>query len=218
MKKESFAVIGQGKFGYHVAKGLAQQGLHVVAIDRSEEALREINEFVAEAIIMDATDIKALQEAGIGQVDVAVVSIGENIEASILTVMALKELGVATVVAKAITHIHGQILSKLGASKVIYPEKETAKRVVKKLVQNIHYETIDLSITMKIAKMTVPTIWVGTSILSPLFSETYEVKPIAYKHQGIWHTSFEEDTILETGDIIVVIGNNAHVEALSKKV
>lgn len=215
---ETFAVIGLGKFGFHVAKGLAQQGLSVIAVDRDEEQVREINEFVQDAVILDSSDMRALREAGIANVDVAVVSIGENIEASILTVMALKELGVETVVAKAITTVHGQILSKLGAAKVIYPEMESAKKIVKKMVQNMHYETIDLSITMKIAKLTVPSFWVGISILSPIFEGEFEVKPIAYKHQGVWYTSFEKDDILEKGDILVVLGNSGHIEALSKKI
>lgn len=214
----TFAVLGLGKFGFHVAKGLAQQGLSVIACDLNEEHVRDINEYVQDAIILDSTDMRALREAGIGNVDVAVVSIGENIEASILTVMALKELGVETVIAKAITTVHGQILSKLGAAKVIYPEMESAKKIVKKMVQNMHYETIDLSITMKIAKLTVPSFWVGISILSPIFEGEYEVKPIAYKHQGVWYTSFEKDDILEKGDILVVLGNSGHIEALSKKV
>lgn len=214
---ETYAVVGLGKFGFHVAKGLAQQGVSVIAVDLNEEHIRDINEYVQDAIMLDSTDMQALKEAGIGNVDVAVVSIGENIEASILTVMALKELGVQTVVAKAITQVHGQILSKLGAAKVIYPEMESAKKLVKKMVQNIHYETIDLSITMKLAKLTVPSFWVGVSILSPVFENDYEVKPIAYKHQGSWHTSFENDDILEKGDIIAVLGNSANVEALSKK-
>ncbi len=214
----SFAVIGLGKFGFHVAKGLAQQGLGVIALDQDEEQVREINEFVQDAIVLDSTDIRALREAGIGSVDVAVVSIGENIEASILTVMALKELGVQTVFAKAITTVHGQILSKLGAERVIYPEMESAKKIVKKIVKNMHYETIDLSITMKIAKLTVPDFWIGTSILSPMFEEEYEVKPIAYKHGGVWYTSFENDDVLEKNDILVLIGNSTHIEALSLKV
>lgn len=214
---ETYAVVGLGKFGFHVAKGLAQQGVSVIAVDLNEEHIRDINEYVQDAIMLDSTDMQALKEAGIANVDVAVVSIGENIEASILTVMALKELGVQTVVAKAITQVHGQILSKLGAAKVIYPEMESAKKLVKKMVQNIHYETIDLSITMKLAKLTVPSFWVGVSILSPVFENDYEVKPIAYKHQGSWHTSFENDDILEKGDIIAVLGNSANVEALSKK-
>lgn len=214
----TYVVIGLGKFGHNVAKGLAQQGEAVIAIDHSEEKVRDVSDMVQDAITLDSTDLRALQEAGISDAEVAIVSIGENIEASILTVMALKELGIETVVAKAITQVHGQILSKLGAAKVIYPEMESAKKLVKKLVKNMHYETIDLSITMKLAKMTLPEFWIGTSILSPTFEADYEVKPIAYKHQGEWHTSFEKDDILEKGDILVVLGNSNNIEALSKKV
>ena len=214
----TYVVLGLGKFGFHVAKGLAQQGESVIAIDNDEEKIRDINEFVQDAIVLDSTDIRALREAGIGDAEIAIVSIGEHIEASILTVMALKELGIQTVIAKAITQVHGQILSKLGAAKVIYPEMESAKKLVKKIVKNMLYETIDLSITMKLAKMTVPAFWVGTSILSPIFQDEYEVKAIAYKHQDEWHTSFEKDAILESGDILVVLGSSAHIEALSQKV
>jgi trk system potassium uptake protein TrkA len=214
----TYVVIGLGKFGFHVAKGLGQQGETVIAIDNDEEKIRDISEFVQDAIVLDSTDHRALREAGIADAEVAIVSIGEHIEASILTVMALKEIGIETVIAKAITQVHGQILSKLGAAKVIYPEMESAKKLVKKIVKNMLYETIDLSITMKLAKMTVPAFWVGTSILSPIFEEEYHVKAIAYKHQGEWHTSFDKDDILETGDILVVLGDSDHIEALSKKV
>ena len=214
----TYVVIGLGKFGFHVAKGLAQQGESVIAIDNDEEKIRDISEYVQDAIMLDSSDPRALREAGIADAEVAIVSIGEHLEASILTVMALKEIGIETVVAKAITQVHGQILSKLGAAKVIYPEMESAKKLVKKIVKNMHYETIDLSITMKLAKMTVPAFWVGTSILSPVFEEEFDVKPIAYKHQGEWHTSFEKDDILEKGDILVVLGNSNNVEILSKKV
>jgi trk system potassium uptake protein TrkA len=132
--------------------------------------------------------------------------------------MALKEIGVTTIIAKAITQVHGQILSKLGAAKVIYPEMESAKKLVKKMVTNMNYETIDLSITMKVAKMNVPEFWIGTSILSESFESDYGVKPIAYKHQGEWHTSFEKDDILEKGDILVVLGNSNNISNLSKKI
>ncbi|MDO9266855.1 MAG: TrkA family potassium uptake protein [Sulfurimonas sp.] len=214
----TYVVIGLGKFGYHVAKGLAQQGEAVIAIDNDEEKIRDIGEFVQDAIVLDSSDPKALSEAGIAGAEMAIVSIGENLEASILTVMALKELGIETIFAKAITQVHGQILSKLGAAKVIYPEMESAKKLVKKIVKNMHYETIDLSITLKLAKMKVPSFWIGTSILSPIFKDEFEVKPIAYKHQGEWHTSFENDDILEEGDVLVVLANSDNIEALSKKV
>lgn len=215
---KQYAVVGLGKFGFHVAKGLAQQGLDVIAVDKDEEHVRDVSEFAKDAITLDSTDMKALVEAGIAQVDIAIVSIGENVEASILTVMALKEIGVKTIIAKAITRVHGQILSKIGANKIVYPEMDTAKRLVKKILTNMHYETIDLSITMKIAKLTVPDFWVGTSIMSPVFEDEYHVKPIAYKHQGEWHTMFVNEDILDDGDIVVVIGGNDNIEALSRKV
>ncbi|MFZ9659703.1 MAG: potassium channel family protein [Arcobacteraceae bacterium] len=214
----TYVVIGLGKFGFHVAQGLAQQGETVIAIDNEEEKVRNIGEFVQDAIMLDSTDAKALKEAGIAEAEIAIVSIGEDLESSILTIMALKEIGVTTIIAKAITQVHGQILSKLGAAKVIYPEMESAKKLVKKMVTNMNYETIDLSITMKVAKMNVPEFWIGTSILSESFESDYGVKPIAYKHQGEWHTSFEKDDILEKGDILVVLGNSNNISNLSKKI
>lgn len=215
---KNYAVLGLGKFGFHVAKGLSEQGLNVIAIDHNEDQIREINEFIQDAVILDSTDIKALREAGIANVDIAIISIGEDIESSILTLMALKELQVQTIIVKAITAVHGKILSKLGATKVIYPEMESAKKVVKQVVENIYYETIDLSVTMKIAKLRVPSFWIGQSILSPVFENDYELKPIAYKHQDVWYTSFEKDDLLEVDDIIVVLGDVAHIELLSRKI
>lgn len=214
----SYAVIGVGRFGFHIAKGLAKEGINITAVDNNPEQIREIGEYVQDAIVLDSTDMLALKEAGIGNMDVAIVSIGEDIESSLLTVMALKELGVETVIAKAITEIHGKILSKLNVTKVVYPEKESALRLVKGVVQNLNYETINLSITMKIAKIMIPPFLIGVSILSPIFKEELGVKPIAYKHQGTWYTSFEQDDVLEKGDILVVLGDTSHINALSKKV
>ena len=214
----SYVVIGVGRFGFHIAQGLAKEGINVTAVDNDPEQIREIGEYVQDAIILDSTDMYALKEAGIGNMDVAIVSIGEDIESSLLTVMALKELGVETVIAKAITEIHGKILSKLNVTKVVYPEKESALRLVKGVVQNLNYETINLSITMKIAKILVPPFLLGVSILSPMFKDELGVKPIAYKHQGAWYTSFEKDNVLEKGDILVVLGDTSHINALSKKV
>jgi trk system potassium uptake protein TrkA len=95
---------------------------------------------------------------------------------------------------------------------------ESARKLVRRIVDNLNYETIDLSASMKIAKLIVPTFWIGTSILSSSFEKKYEVKPIAYKHDKVWHTSFENDDILEKDDILVVLGDSAHIEELSKKV
>ncbi len=215
---KSYAVIGLGKFGFYMAKGLAQQGLQVIAVDRDGEHIDAISEYVEDTVILDSTDAKALREAGIADMDVAIISIGENIESSILTMMAVKDLGIETIYAKALTPVHGQILSKLGVTKVIYPEIESARKLVKKIATDINYETIDLSTTIKVAKLKIPPFWEGTSISSSNFENEYKVKPIAYKHEEIWHTFFEEDDVLGKDDILVVLGDAQSIEELSKKV
>jgi trk system potassium uptake protein TrkA len=211
-----YAVIGLGKFGFNIAKGLADQGEMVMAIDNCDDRIREVNEFVSDAINLDSTDIKALKEAGVAECDVAIVSIGEHIESSILTVMALKEIGVETVIAKAITVVHGQILTKIGASKVIYPEMESAKKLVKNLVEHMHYEMIDLSNTMKIVKIMVPDTLIGKTMNQIHFEEDYDVTLIAYKHEGHWHRVFDRNDVLSKNDILVVLGNINQIEKLSK--
>lgn len=125
---KTYAVIGLGKFGFHIAKGLAEQGMDIIAIDNDPHKIQVISEYIEDAIILDSTDIKALQEAGVVGLDTVIISIGENIEASILTLMALKELDNKTIIAKAITLTHGEILARLGAFKVIYPERESDKK------------------------------------------------------------------------------------------
>ena len=130
---KTYAVIGLGKFGFNIAKGLAEQGMDIIAIDNDPHKIQEISEYIEDAIILDSTDIKALQEAGVVGLDTVIISIGENIEASILTLMALKELDNKNIIAKAITLTHGEILAKLGAFKVIYPERESARKLVENL-------------------------------------------------------------------------------------
>ena len=140
MKNLTYGVIGLGKFGSVVAEELLAAGHTVVIADKDEEALKNIQNSVNYAYILDSTNVAALKEAGFHDLGVVIVSIGENVEKSILTLMALKDIGVSNIIAKATSNIHGQILSKLGATKVIYPEKESAKRLVKEfLVQSMDF-------------------------------------------------------------------------------
>ncbi|MBD3829231.1 MAG: NAD-binding protein, partial [Arcobacter sp.] len=120
---KTIAVIGLGKFGFYIAKSLSRLDTRVIAVDNDEKKVQEISEFVDDAFVIDSTNKQALEEVGIYNLETVIVSIGENIEASILTVMALKDLNNKNIIAKAITSTHGEILSKIGAFKVIYPEK-----------------------------------------------------------------------------------------------
>ena len=147
------AVIGLGKFGFYIAKSLSRLNVKVIAVDNDEKKVQEISEFVDDAYVIDSTSKIALEEVGIYNLSTVVVSIGENIEASILTVMALKDLNNKNIIAKAITSTHGEILSKIGAFKVVYPEKIAGRMLVQKLVDNITIEEIDVSNSIKIIKL-----------------------------------------------------------------
>ena len=117
------AVIGLGKFGFYVAKSLSKLNIEVIAVDSDEHKVQEISQFIDNAFVLNSTSKVALEEVGIYNLDTVIVSIGENIESSILTVMALKDLNNKNVIAKAINPTHGEILSKIGAFKVMYPEE-----------------------------------------------------------------------------------------------
>ena len=134
MARRSFAVIGLGRFGSATATTLVEMGQDVIGIDSNEERIREMSDSVLQAVQLDATDARALRAAGIQNVDVAVISIGENVESSVLVVMLVKELGIKTSIAKATTPLHGRILEKLGVTRAIFPEREMAERLAHSLV------------------------------------------------------------------------------------
>src|SRR3990172_5089938 len=129
MSRRSFAVIGLGRFGAAAATTLVRLNQDVIGIDSSDDRVRELSDVVLQAAQLDATDERALRTAGIQNVDVALISIGENIEASLLVVMLVKELGVKAIIAKAVTPLHGRILEKLGVTRVIFPDREMAERL-----------------------------------------------------------------------------------------
>ena len=145
MAKRTFAVIGLGRFGSAMATTLASLGHDVIGIDGDEDRVRAVADLVSLSMQLDATDEKAIRAAGINDVDVAVVSIGENIESSLLVVTLLRELGIGQIVAKAVTPLHGRILEKLGVSRVVFPEREMAVRVAHGLVMPNVIDYIELS-------------------------------------------------------------------------
>jgi len=128
-----FAVVGLGRFGSSVAETLSSKGCQVLAIDTDEEKVQDLSELVAQAVCVDATDEKALKAVGIEPVDVAIVSVGGNIESSVLITLVLKEIGIKEVIAKAVTKDHGKVLEKVGADRVVFPERDMGIRIANAL-------------------------------------------------------------------------------------
>ncbi|KAB0587665.1 potassium channel family protein [Campylobacter lari] len=203
MKKETYDIIGLGRFGSVLAKELIDQGKRVIVSDIDEEVVKKLQDHADFAYILDSTHTIALKEAGYANADVVILSIGENLESSILTFMALKEIGVKNIIAKANSSTHGQILSKLGVNKVIYPEKESAKRLAKILITNPNFEIIDLSVnTIKVAKLLVDENLAGKT----LQSIGQNLKVIAHKQHDTWSIMPNLETTAYLNDILMLLG------------
>jgi len=211
---KTYAVIGLGKFGFHIAKGLAEQGMDIIAIDNDPHKIQVISDYIEDALILDSTDTKALQEAGVVGLDTVIISIGENIEASILTLMALKELDNKNIIAKAITLTHGEILARLGAFKVIYPERESARKLVENLVGNVVIDQVDFSSTIKIAKFLVPKSLLGKTIkdIEGMFEN--EIHLIACKTRDNWKFDVDKSYKIRESDMVAFIGKKTFIDKL----
>lgn len=214
---KTFAIIGLGKFGYHIAETLSKlEGVNVIAIDNDEQKVQEMSEHIQNAFVLDSTNPKALEEAGIYNLDTVIVSIGENIEASILTVMALKDLGNQHIIAKAITPTHGEILAKIGAFKVVYPEKVAAKKLIKNLIGDITVDMIDVSNHIKVIKLIATDKIVGKT-LKILEQENQKIRAMAHKVNGDWDI-FELEKRIQKGDMLSFYGNKNDIEQFFKEI
>ena len=214
---KTVAVIGLGKFGFYIAKSLSRLNVKVIAADNDEKKVQEISEYVDNSYILDSTSKIALEEIGIYNLNTVIVSIGENIEASILTVMALKDLNNQNIIAKAITSTHGEILSKIGAFKVIYPEKIAGRMLVKKLIDNITIEEIDISNTIKIIKLVANENFLYKKI-SEIESQFKDLKIISYKTDGIWSMKIDPDYKIKKDDLLVFLGESKYIKDFYKQI
>ncbi len=221
--KKHFAVIGLGRFGFSVAKTLAKYGSEVIAIDNEEERVKKVAEFVAYAVQLDALDEKALRSVGVQNVDTAIVSIGENIEASILAVMLLKEMGIRNIIAKAVTTLHGKVLENLGVRRIIYPERDMAIRVAHSLIRPKVLEQLELSEEYSIVELPTPAHLVGKTVKESQLRTKYRVNLIAIKRnvttdkwiiKEAWNVNPLPSDIMQEGDVLVLIGFNKDIDKL----
>jgi trk system potassium uptake protein TrkA len=208
---KTIAVIGLGKFGFYIAKSLSRLNIKVIAVDNNECKVQEISEYIDNAFVIDSTNKHALEEVGIYNLETVIVSIGENIEASILTVMALKDLNNKNVIAKAITTIHGEILSKIGAFKVIYPEKVAGRMLVKKLIDNITVEEIDVSNSIKMIKLVACSNLIHKKICD-IENEFKNFKVVSYKTEGNWSLNIDSNHKIKKDDLLVFLGESKNIK------
>lgn len=214
---KQFAVIGLGRFGNSVAKSLTVMGYEVLAIDANQESVQEIVSIVTHAVQADATDENALKALGIRNFDVVIVAIGHHIQASILVTVILKELGVKFVVAKAQTDLHGKVLVKVGADKVVYPERDMGVRVAHSLVSSNVLDHIELSPEHSILEVVAPENMVGKTLRQSALRAVYGVTVMAVKRGNELIVSPSADEPIEENDILVVIGENNRLHNVERE-
>jgi trk system potassium uptake protein TrkA len=212
MKGNQFAVIGLGRFGSSLAKELVRLGHEVLGIDKDEEIIHEMNELLTHTVVADSIDEEALRSIGIRNFDCVVVAIGDDIQASILTAIVLKELGVKKVVAKALSALHGKVLQKIGVDRVIFPERDMGVRVANQLVSPNLLDYIELSKDYTIAELSATRRISGLTLKELDTRARYGCSIVAInKREDVIIAPTAED-IVEEGNIMVLIGTNEQID------
>ncbi len=220
MSTSQFTVIGLGSFGYAVAKTLAEKGCDVLCIDRLEERVERVREIATQAVQADATDEKVLREVGVEDIDCAVVSLGQDMEASLLVAMALKDVGVKQLVVKAVSPLHGRILKKLGVDRVVFPEADMGRRVAESLVTPSILDYLELGEGYGVAEVGAPQKFWNKSLAELELRSHYGVTILAIRRaskgeEPIIVANPSGPEVVREGDILVVIGAAKNLESLS---
>ena len=212
----SFVVIGLGRFGSALARQLCQLGAEVLAMDVSADLVQQISQDVTHAVVGDARDKEVLRALGVREMDCAVIAIGEDLAASVLTVMNLKELGVPYVVCTAHDETHRRVLEKLGVDRVVIPEQEHAQRLGRSLFSHNVLDYIELSPDYGILEVPAPKTWVGKTLKELNVRAKLGVNIIAVVSGKKTNVSPSADYGICSGDIMVVLGDNMALEAVQK--
>ncbi len=212
MKKKQFAVIGMGRFGSSVAKTLYHMGFEVMAIDATEAKIQEVLAVVTHAVQADCTDEEALRALGIRDFDVVVVAIGQDIQSSILTTLILKDMGVPTLVVKAQNELHGKVLSKIGADKVIYPERDMGQRVAHNMISPNILDYIELSDDYSIVEIKAAGGMIGKNLRELDIRVKYRCNVMGIKQNGRMNIAPHAEDNIRPDDILVVVGKNEDLQ------
>ena len=212
-----FAVIGLGSFGSNVAKTLYEKGNEVLAVDSDKEKIEEVKTFVSHAVNMDSADKENLQALGIQEMDVVVVSLGPEMEASILTVLYLHEIGAKRIVAKALTEDHAKILEAVGATDVIYPEKDMAIKTALKLSCPNVLEYLPLISGFGIQEIAPPERFIGKTLRELDLRNKYGVQVMAIKEIIPEKTTFvpRANFVIKDSDILIIMGEEKALEKVN---
>ena len=212
-RRKQFLVAGLGLFGTSVALTLQQMGYEVYTLDSEESLVQDLSTQLNYVVCGDASDKKTLQSLPLEDIDVAVVAIG-NVERNMMCTMLLKELGIKQVVAKAINNLHGAILNKIGADKVVYAERDMGERVAHNLISAGVMDYIELSSEISVMSLAIPAEFVGKNLIEADLRRRYDVNVVAIKRDGRTIVNPKAQEVFQPEDEIIVLGTQEGVKRM----
>ena len=206
-KKKTYAVFGLGRYGRAVAKELVKSGMEVLAVDLDESIVNAAIADLPYSKCADVTDIEVLKQLGVQNIDVVIVAMANNLEASVMTTMLCKELGVKMVIAKCASEMNCKILTKVGADKAIYPEKESGMRLAKNLLSSGFVDIIELSKDASMVEIDVQPEWEGKNLMELNLRAKYSINVVAIIQNKKINTYIDPSLPLDKTMTLVVIAN-----------
>ncbi len=214
---KQFVILGAGRFGTSVAIKLVDLGAEVLIVDNDPAVVQYLADKVTYAVKADVTQEGALNALGLRNFDTAIVTIGGDIKSSTLVTLMLKEMGLKNIIAKAQDRLHAKVLYKIGADRVVFPEKEMGIRIAKNLMASNVMDFIELSENYSIVEVSPLEEWIGKSILEIDVRRSYGLNIVGIKKGKDMKINLMPDYVIERGDIMVVIGNNQDLKEIENK-
>lgn len=217
MARKSYIIIGVGRFGLSIVKTLAHTDVEVMVVDKDPEKLKPVADYVTETVCADASDADVLRNLGVKNFDGALVTLGSNLEDRVLITMQLKDLEVPFVMVKARSELDGRILTKVGADKVVYPEREMGIHIGNQIARGNLFSSIELTENYSIDDFSLPRTWIGKTIRDINVRAKYGISIIGIRGTGKLEVNPQPDYVLTDKDTLVILGSNEHIASLRKK-
>ena len=205
--KKTYAVFGLGRYGTAVARELVDNGMEVIAVDLDERIVNTAADELPICKCADITDPDVIKQLGISNVDVVIVAMANNLEASVMAVTLCKEVGVKTVIAKCANEMHQKILTRVGADKVVFPENESGIRLAKNLLSSGFVDMVSLAKNVSMIELDVKPEWVGKNLIELNLRKKYSINVVALRQGDMVSVDIDPHAALKTEDKLIVIAN-----------
>ena len=212
--KKTYAVFGLGRYGVAVARELVSNGMEVIAIDAEERIVNTAADELPICKCADVTDPDVISQLGISNVDVVIIAMASNMEASVMAVTLCKDVGVKTVIAKAANEMHQKILTRVGADKVVFPENESGIRLAKNLLSSGFVDMVSLAKNVSIIELEMKSEWIGKNLIELNLRKKYSINVVALRKGDSVSVDIDPHAPLQADDKLIVIANTARLSKL----